>query len=94
MVSRRSRIIDAVSLALILAGGFCFSAAYVGMQRLRSAAHDPNAPIFAGYTRYVRLTQLSYLGIAAMAVGIVVAIYAALHARSEAARASDAPRSG
>lgn len=84
-VSARSRRLDVMSVAMILLGGLCYGGAYAGMQALRAAPHDPNAPLFAGYTRYVRLTQLSYVGLAAVVVGVCIAVYAAVHARRERA---------
>ena len=80
-VSRRSRIIDLVSLALVVLGAAAYVWAYVEMEALRNATHDPKAPIFAGYTKFVRLMQLSYAGLGAIAVGILVGVGAALHAR-------------
>jgi hypothetical protein len=81
MVSKKSRRIDAASLALIAAGGLCYVLAYMGMQALRAAPHDPNAPLFAGYKRYVRLTPLAFWGMASVMIGVAVALYAALDAR-------------
>jgi len=81
MISTRSRLIDLASVAALTVGGLCYATAYSGMQALRGTPHDPGAPLFAGYTRYVRLNQLSYLGIAAIAIGIALAVYAASHAR-------------
>ena len=80
-ISRRSRIIDLVSLALVVLGAALYVWSYLQMEALRTATHDPNAPIFAGYTRFVRLMQLSYLGLGAVFIGIIVGIGAALHAK-------------
>ena len=80
-LKRSSRLLDVASLVLVLAGATCVGGSYVGMRRLRDSAHDPKAPIFAGYTRHVRLTQLSYLGFGALAGGVMLAVYAAMHAR-------------
>lgn len=80
-VSRRSRIIDLVSLVLVVAGAACYVWAYQEMEELRTSVHDPKAPIFAGYTRFVRLTQLSYAALGAVALGVLVGLGAALHAR-------------
>ena len=80
-VTRSSRIIDVVSLVLVVAGAACYLWAYAGMQALRQTSHDPNAAIFAGYTRFVRLWQLSVVGLVAVGLGVLVGIGAALHAR-------------
>lgn len=69
------------SLVLVIAGGACYLWAYAGMRALRQAAHDPTAELFAGYTRFVRLTQLSILGLVVVGLGVLVGIGAALHAR-------------
>lgn len=92
-VSKRSRLLDAASVLLFVVGALCYGVAYDGMQSLRVAAHDPNAPLFAGYTRYVRLLQLSYAGLIAIGAGLLVALYAALHAR-RAARIDGSARAG
>ena len=80
-ISRRSRIIDLASLTLVVFGTALYVWSYLQMEALRTSSHDPNAPIFAGYTRFVRLMQLSYLGLGAVCIGIIVGIGAALHAR-------------
>jgi len=92
MISKKSRRIDLASIALIVLGGLCYVASLMGMETLRTSQHDPAAPLFAGYVRYTRLLQLSYAGIAAIAIGIGVAIYAAIHAR--AARVPATPVAG
>jgi len=68
-------------LVLVVAGAACYLWAYAGMQALRQAAHDPKAELFAGYTRFVRLSQLSIAGLIAIGLGLAVGIVAALHAR-------------
>lgn len=80
-VSARSRLFDAASILLLVAGAVCYGGAYLGMRSLRVAAHDPAAPLFAGYTRYVRLMQLSYVGLLAIGAGVAIAVFAAWHAR-------------
>jgi hypothetical protein len=74
-------MIDVASVALVLVGAICYVWAYAEMSVLRDATHDPKAPIFAGYTRFVRLTQLSWLGLGTITVGVLVGIGAAMHAR-------------
>jgi hypothetical protein len=74
-----------VSLALAVLGAALYIWAYVEMEALRTASHDPSAPIFAGYVRFVRLMQLSYVGLGAVCLGIIVAIGAAMHARRKRA---------
>ncbi|HEY8175211.1 MAG TPA: hypothetical protein VIF32_05950 [Gemmatimonadaceae bacterium] len=80
-VGRTSRMIDVASLALVVAGASCYVWAYWGMTALRLAAHDPNAAIFAGYTRFVRFYQLSVVGLTVVGLGVVVGVGAAIHAR-------------
>jgi len=80
-VSRRSRIIDLVSLSLVVLGAALYVWAYLAMETLRTSGHDPNAPLFAGYTRFVRLMQFSYIGLGAACLGVLVGIGAAVHAR-------------
>ena len=80
-VSRKSRVIDVVSVALVLVGAVCYVWAYSEMSVLRDAAYDPKAPIFAAYTRFVRMMQLSWVGIGTIVVGVLVGIGAALDAR-------------
>ena len=86
-VARSSRMIDIASLMLVVAGGACYLWAYSGMQVLRQAAHDPKAELFAGYTRFVRLSQISIAGLIAVGLGVAVGIGAALHARRARANA-------
>ena len=79
--ARSSRMIEVASLVLVIAGGACYLWAYAGMRALRVAVHDPGAELFAGYTRFVRLWQLSVVGLTAVALGVLVGVWAALHAR-------------
>ena len=74
-------MIDVASLLLVVGGGACYLWAYAGMQALRQATPDPNAELFAGYTRFVRLWQLSVVGLTSVGLGVAVGIWAALHAR-------------
>lgn len=80
-VPRRSRILDAWSVGLVLAGAVAFVWTYVQMEGLRNAVHDPEAPLFAGYARFARLMQLSYVGLGLVGLGLLVGVGAALHAR-------------
>jgi hypothetical protein len=80
-VGRTSRMIDGASLVLVIAGAGCYLWAYAGMRALRVAAHDPNAALFAGYTRFMRFYQLSIVGLTAVGLGVVVGVGAAIHAR-------------
>ncbi|HEU4993733.1 MAG TPA: hypothetical protein VFT29_02905 [Gemmatimonadaceae bacterium] len=85
-VPRRSRVLDAWSVALVVVGAAAFVWTYVQMEGLRNAVHDPEAPLFAGYVRFVRLTRLSYVGLGLVGLGLLVGIGAALHARRAARR--------
>ena len=74
-------MIDVLSLVLVVSGVGCYAWSYVGMRALRASVHDPSAELFAGYTRYVRLWQLSVVGLTAVALGVLVGVWAALHSR-------------
>jgi uncharacterized membrane protein YedE/YeeE len=87
-MSPKSRLLDLASVAILLFGAACYIGAYAGMQSLQHAVHDPAAPIFAGYTRYVRLMQLSWFGIAVIVVGVIVGIGAAIHGSCTTAEAT------
>ena len=89
LVSRRNRIIDLVSLVLVVIGVILYIWAYAQMDALRNATHDPKATIFANYTRFVRLMQLSYAGIGAVVIGILVGVGAAINARRAGAGSED-----
>jgi hypothetical protein len=80
-VTKQSRVFDAVSVGLVLIGVACYLWAYIQMEVLRQSTHDPKAMIFAGYVRFVRLVQLSRFGMGLIAVGVMVGIGAAVHAR-------------
>lgn len=80
-VGRFSRVIDAASLLLVVAGIALFAWAFMEMRILRDAPHDPTAPLFSYRARYDALSKLSYLGLALTGSGVVVAIAAALHHR-------------
>jgi hypothetical protein len=80
-VPRRSRILDLISLILVVLGAAAYVWTYMQMEALRTAVHDPDAPIFAGYVRFVRLMQLNYLGLGLVGVGLLLGVGAAVHAR-------------
>jgi hypothetical protein len=92
-VRRSSRIIDLVSLVLILAGAALYIRAYVGMEAIRTTPETPftrgTMEAFELTNRYLRLQQRSYLGLALVSAGLLVGLSAAAHAhkirRSEAA---------
>jgi hypothetical protein len=78
-------MIDVASLVLVVAGVGCYLWAYAGMHALRGSVYDPRAEIFAGYTRFVRLWQLSVVGLVAVGLGVLVGVGAAIHARRDRA---------
>jgi hypothetical protein len=84
-VARSSRLIDVASLVLVVAGSGCYLLAYAGMRALQASIHDPSAAIFAGYVRFVRLWQLSVVGLIAVGLGVLVGVGAAIHARRDRA---------
>ena len=79
MISSKSRLLDGISLSVLLFGASCYVWAYNGMHTLQHSTHNPAAPIFAGYTRYVRLNQLSWFGIGVILIGIAIGVAAAIH---------------
>lgn len=83
-------MIDLASLILILAGGGLYVAAYAGMQDLRNRPHAEfvrgSTEAFSGLTQYTRLHRLSIAGLSLAALGIVVGVSAAVHARQIARR--------
>ncbi len=85
-------MIDMASLILILAGGALYVAAYVGMRDLRNRPHTEfvrgNTEAFSSLTQYIRLHRLSIAGLALAALGIIVGVSAAVHARQIARRAN------
>ena len=83
-VSRKARFFDVASIVLVLAGGACYAWAFVAMQSLGEMAHDPNAPLFAGYRRYARLLVVSRVALGTIALGVMVGVGAALYARRRA----------
>ncbi|MEX2178448.1 MAG: hypothetical protein WD801_07040 [Gemmatimonadaceae bacterium] len=80
-VSRRARAFDLLSMTLVVTGTAAYLWAFAGMRTLRDAPHDPSAAIYAGYVRYVRLTQLSWVALGTICIGVVVGIGAALYHR-------------
>ena len=79
--SAQARKFDLISIGAVFAGSLVYGWAYVGMEKLRTMAPDPSAPIWSGYGRWVRLTQLSLLGQGLIGLGILVGVGAAWHHR-------------
>ena len=65
----------------MLLGALVYGWAYLGMEELRTMTHDPSAPIWSGYVRWVRLTQLSWLGQGLVGLGILLGVGAAWYHR-------------
>ena len=84
-IGRLSRVIDLISLALIVAGAALFFRAYVGMERVRTSAFVPFVPgqmeAFAMLNQLEREKRLSYFALTLVGAGISAGLYAAAHAR-------------
>jgi hypothetical protein len=84
-VTRLGRILDGVSLVVILAGALLFVQAFLGMKALRDQRETDfvagSTEAFAALNQYYRLQRLSYLGAGLAALGIGVALSAAWHNR-------------
>lgn len=97
-VTRLGRILDLVSLGLIVAGALLFGQAFLGMKQLRDQRDIAFVPgtteAFAALSRYYRLQRLSYLGAGLAFVGIGVALSAAWHNRKFSGRQSADPSPG
>lgn len=88
-VPRIGRILDAVGLLVFVAGAGVYGWAWRGLRRLRET--QPAQPIserfetlefsFTAVVRWNRLRELSWLGASLMAIGVAVAVAAAVIAR-------------
>jgi hypothetical protein len=83
VVARRSRLIDVVSLLLILGGFALYVRAYLGMERIRTSPDVPfvrgTMEVYALTNAYWRLQKLSYVALGLVGVGIAVGLSAAAH---------------
>ena len=83
-VRRSSRIIDIASLVLICAGCLVFLLAYVGMENLRTRAHEEFVPfqteLWERTREHGRLTRVSRAGMLLCGTGILIGLSAAAHA--------------
>lgn len=70
---------DVVSIALVVLGGIVYAWAYVEMQSLASAPHDPGAELYAGYRAYSRWLMVSRVALGVIALGLMAAVGAALY---------------
>ena len=84
-VTRLGRILDVVSLVVILAGALLFAQAFLGMKALRDQRETDfvagTTEAFAALNQYYRLQRLSWLGGGVAVGGIGVALSAAWHNR-------------
>lgn len=79
-VSRLGRLLDAIGLALFLAGALCYGAAFAGLQRLHSAGFVPRGadqPWFA-VAEWAKWHRLSRIGLALVAAAVVVGVVSAI----------------
>lgn len=97
-VTRLGRILDVVSLGLIVAGAVLFAQAFLGMKQLRDQRDVGFVPgtseAYAALNQYYRLQRLSYLGAGLAVVGIGVALSAAWHNRKFSKSADPSLRPG
>ena len=96
-VTRLGRILDLVSLALLVAGALLFAQAFLGMKQLRDQRDAMFVPgtteMYAAVNRYYRLQRVSYLGAGLALAGIGVALSAAWHNRKFSKEQSADPSS-
>ena len=85
-----SRMIDVVSLVLVLGGVWLYFTAFTGMRELRNR---PAEEFMRGQTvawgrlaEHQQLMRTSRIGLVLIGVGVVVGLSAALHARQIARR--------
>lgn len=94
-VGRSSRILDVVSLGLLLTGGLLFLSAFAGLESLRKRPYTEFVPsqteLFERTREHARLSRTSYVGLAICGAGIVAALSAAVHAHIIARRKEDVP---
>ncbi|MGI8498637.1 MAG: hypothetical protein ACR2OG_13755 [Gemmatimonadaceae bacterium] len=88
---RRERLIDALGLLLLLAGGAMYARSFLGMRTLRDSAFVKGRP-WAMVRQWEHLLTLSRWGLAVAGVGLLVLIGGAWverRARRERARTGD-----
>jgi hypothetical protein len=85
-VRRSSRLIDLVSLVLIVGGASLYIHAYVGMEAIRTARETPfvrdTMEAFELTNKYLRYEKRSYIGLGLVGAGVVVGLSAAAHAHN------------
>ena len=83
-VPRIGRLLDVAGVLLILAGAACCGWAYLGLEQLRASggkAFTPNMLAYASLTEYRHWMHITWFGLALIAGGIGVAVWAAVVAR-------------
>lgn len=77
-VPRWIRIVNGLSLLLLLAGAAVYARAWFGMQGLRSYEAAPDAAPFAGMAQFNHFHELSRIGVWLVVAGVAVAVLAAI----------------
>ena len=85
-----SRLIDLVSLALVLGGSWLYMNAFAGMRELRNRPQEEfvrgETVAWGRLAEHQSLTRTSRVGLGMIGLGVVVGLSAAAHARQIARR--------
>ena len=85
-----SRLIDGVSLALVVGGVWLYLSAFAGMRELRNRPPEQfvrgETVAWGRLAEHGRLTRTSRIGLGIIGLGVVVGLSAAAHARQIARR--------
>ncbi len=87
VVPRSGRLLDLASVACLLSGAVCYGRAWLAMRDLEAGRLVAGNRSHWATEQYGQYWQLSRVGIALLAVGVVVAVAAALVARRRVALA-------
>jgi hypothetical protein len=85
-----SRLIDVLSLGLVLGGAWLYMNAFAGMRELRNRPQEEfvrgETVAWGRLAEHQRLTRTSRIGLGIIGLGVVVGLSAAAHARQIARR--------